>query len=101
MSKYKDKVRAEFHGNSWFFIHDELGKVKFDQALIDATRVGPGVVEGYARAVHGLDLGTAPRMKGFGVTGAHQLGAYPGTSTPFGRIRLNEDGTTEPAGQHG
>lgn len=100
-------MRAEFHGNSWCFIDEVLGNVRFDQALMDATWVGPGAVEGYVKAVHGLDLGEMPKMGGpsqraRGVRSLPQLGNHQDLfGGRYGRLRLNADGTTEAAGQNG
>lgn len=100
MSKYTDKVRAEFSSGYWAFMDPaEPGhRVRFDQALIDATWVGPGQVEGYVKAVHGVDIEQVWAMNSrqklaLGITSNHRFGLES-----HQRLRLNPDGTIEKMG---
>lgn len=97
LSKTTEKVRAEFLNGSWYFVGDKNhgANVKFDQALVEATWVGPGAVEGYVKSVHGVDHGAVEfsntRSKlNMGILVGHNFG-----TAKYRRVRLNEDGTIE------
>lgn len=75
------KVRAVFKNNSWGFepMFNPGNRVPFDQALIDATRIAPGVVEGFVRSSHGISFEHTQYMdartrESLGITSAHRLG---------------------------
>jgi hypothetical protein len=90
-------VRAEFYDGVWGFTcrGNPQGRVRFDQALIDATFVGNGVVEGYVKSVHGADmdlvkyLGTNVKID-LGITGPKNLAPQS-----YRRVRLMPDGLVE------
>lgn len=101
MSNFQNKVRAEYTQGSWAFV-DQTNpsvRVRFDQALIDATLITHHRIEGYVKSVHGIDGEIAQyldsRVKGeLGIAGVHRLGRV-GT---LHRLRLLEDGTVEKVG---
>ena len=71
-------------------------RVRFDQALIDATFASPTKVEGYVRSVQGVDHEVAQYLDSatksmFGITARHRLGRI-GT---LHRLRLMPDGSIE------
>lgn len=101
MSKYQNKVRAEFTNGSWAFVDmtNPSNRVRFDQALVDATYVGHTRVEGFVRSVHGVDLEIAQHLESqlkleLGIAGVHRLGRGP----TLKRVRLMEGGGIEQVG---
>lgn len=93
MSDFKNKVRAEYFpaSKTWAFVDPAQPglRVPFDQALIDVTYSRPNIVEGYVRAVHGVEqtvvgwLDSRTRAS-IGITATPRLGGSPHTR----RVRL-------------
>ena len=101
MSKYQNKVCAEFTNGSWAFVDmaNPNNRVKFDQALLDATFVGRSRAEGFVKSVHGIDMEIAQHLDSqtkiaLGVTATHRLGRGP----TLKRVRLCEGGVIEQVG---
>lgn len=95
--KLKSKlVHAKYLDGSWCFVDSGGNKVKFDQAIVDATHVSTGSVSGYVASVHGIsaevvDLMPARSREDLGIKAVHSLGRGPTVR----RVRLMPDGTIE------
>ena len=90
------KVRIEAHDGSWYFVDNNSHKIKFDQAVVDATHVSEKFVEGYVVAVHGVEQEIAQYLDSktlhtLGVGSVHRLGHGP----TIRRVRLLEGATME------
>lgn len=101
MKLLNGKMRAEYAQGSWSFMDpsNPQNRVKFDQALMDATHVNRTHIEGYVRAVHGVDLEIAQYLdirtkESLGIMAAHRLGR----GQTLQRVRLMPDGTVEKVG---
>lgn len=98
MSYTHYKVRADYTKGSWAFVDssNSSNRVKFEQALIDATLITATRIEGYVRSVHGIDqelaahLDSESRMA-VGIKATHRLGRV-GT---LHRVRLMPCGGIE------
>ena len=97
MTKHIAKLRAEFSAGSWEFVDPAPhGKrVRFDQAIMDATHLGEGFVVGYVKAVHGIDMDIVQWMNNqqrevMGITNSPRFGI-----SAFDRVRLLEGGVVE------
>lgn len=102
------KFRMEHRGESWVIVDPEAANnpgVVFDQAIVDATLVQEGLVEGYITAIHGLSneiagLCDATVLRGLGV-GAQLASQKPIScirAKGMQRVRLVEDGRIERIG---
>lgn len=95
--KLKSKlVHMQYCGDSWCFVDAGGNKVKFDQALVDATRVSVDKVSGYVASVHGIsaevvDLMPARSREDLGIKAVHSLGRGP----TLKRVRLMPNGSIE------
>jgi hypothetical protein len=96
LKKPSERLCAEFVDGSWgFACGSPEGRIRFDQAIIDATFVGDGVVEGFVKSVYGVDAEvvkylTTKVKKDMGIMGVHVLGV-PNRY----RVRLMPDGRVE------
>ena len=99
MSKQvNSKVRATYANSTWalFDPSNPSFKLTVDQAVIDVTLYRHNLVEGYVKAVHGVDMEQVKYLDSharaaLGITGMHRLGR---TGT-LKRVRLMSDGTVE------
>ena len=75
MTIQKNKVRAEFDQckGSWAFVDPRSRnfRIPFDSALVEVTRSGPGMVEGYVLSVHGVPMEIASQLS---VEGCRTIG---------------------------
>lgn len=95
-----NKITAEYSQGSWAFIDpfNPSNRVKFDQCIMDATNVREHRVEGFVKAVHGIDQALCQYFdratrEDVGIT-PYQALANPGSRR---RVRLMEGGTVEDA----
>lgn len=98
MSYKHFKITATYANGSWAFVEasNSSNRVKFEQALIDATFVAANRVEGYVRSIHGIEQSLSDNLdsdtrSAFGIKAAHRLGRV-GT---LHRVRLMPDGVIE------
>lgn len=96
MSYTHYKVRADYTNGSWAFVDSSnlSNRVKFEQALIDATLITATRIEGYVLSVHGIDQALANHLDresraAVGIKAGHRLGRV-GT---MHRVRLMPDGS--------
>ena len=94
------KARVEYfpEEKSWAFLDPSNPKSRLlvDQALIDATLIRHNLVEGFVKAVHGVDMEMVQYLPSraradLGITGTHRLGRV-GT---LYRVRLMPNGAVE------
>lgn len=66
MSFQKNKVRAEFdrRTGSWVFVdpRSRSFRIPFDSAIVEVTRSGPGMVEGFVMSVYGVPMEIAAHL---------------------------------------
>lgn len=99
MSKYvNSRVLATYANGTWTFVDpaNRAFGVPVEQAVIDVTYARNHFVEGYVKAVHGVDMEQVKYLDShtktvLGITGTHRLGRV-GTMK---RVRLMPDGTIE------
>lgn len=99
MSKHvNSRVRATYANGTWAFVDpsNPSFRLPLEQALIDVTYVRHHLVEGYVKAVHGVDMEQVKYLDShtrsvLGIAGNHRLGRV-GTMK---RVRLMSDGTVE------
>lgn len=102
MSHQSDEFFFKYLDGSWC-IHASPGvTVRFEQAIVDAVYIKPGVVQGYPLAIHGFPddvfkLLDADTVRALGLGYPSRLGGQP---RGFRRLRLLANGNTErmPAG---
>jgi hypothetical protein len=102
------KFRMQARGEQWVIVDPDnaSNSVSFDQAIVDATLVQEGLVEGYITAIHGLSSGLADLcdwnlLRNLGV------GAQLTSQKPIGcirakgmqRVRLIQGGRMEGVGR--
>jgi hypothetical protein len=102
--KSEMKFRLEWRGAQWAIVDPDNvnALVPFDQAIVDATLVQQGLVEGYITSIHGLgadiaDLCDGETLRALGV-GAQLVSQKPPScirAKGMQRVRLMEDGTVE------
>ena len=94
------KVRVEYFpaNKSWAFVDpaNPTYRLEVEQALIDATLIRHGLVEGLVKSVYGVDMDKIQFLSSrtkhdLGITATHRLGR----SGTLHRVRLNCDGTVE------
>lgn len=98
------KFRIERRVNQWVIVDPDNASacVSFDQAIVDATRVQEGLVEGYIASIHGLsdaiaDLcdGELLRALGVGAQLASQVPVALIRRDGMSRVRLMPGGLIE------
>lgn len=98
------KFQMARRGQQWVIVdpNNANAYVAFDQAIVDATLVQEGLVEGYITSIHGLsndvaDLCDAETLRCLGV-GAQIVSQKPPScirAKGMQRVRLVEDGRIE------